>query len=41
MTGTGAELFEELGDRAQDVEVTEIDGQSVVSRKEPLCLHSA
>ncbi len=28
MTGTGAELFEELGDRAQHFEVTENDGQS-------------
>ena len=36
MTGTGAELFEELGDRAQYVEVTEIDGQSVVTQKETL-----
>ena len=28
MTGTGAELFEELGHRAQYIEVTEQDGQS-------------
>ena len=30
MTGTGAELFEELGDRAQMKEVTETDGISAV-----------
>ena len=34
MTGTGAELFAELGDRAQYVEVTETDGQSIVAQKE-------
>ena len=34
MTGTGAELFLELGDRAQYVEVTEIDGQSAVTERE-------
>ncbi len=28
MTGTGPELFEELGDRVQFVDVTEIDGES-------------
>jgi DNA replication and repair protein RecF len=28
MTGTGPELFEELGDRAQHLLVTEIDGKS-------------
>lgn len=30
MTGTGAELFEDLGDRAQRFEVTDEDGTSVV-----------
>jgi DNA replication and repair protein RecF len=30
MTGTGAELFAELGDRAQRLEVTEVDGLSKV-----------
>lgn len=34
MTGTGAELFGELGDRAQYAEVTEIYGQSVVTQKD-------
>ncbi|NNE81758.1 MAG: DNA replication/repair protein RecF [Silicimonas sp.] len=34
MTGTGAELFAELGDRAQHLEVTDTDGESVVRRKE-------
>jgi DNA replication and repair protein RecF len=35
MTGTGEELFGELGARAQYVEVTEIEGQSaVIQRKE-------
>jgi len=34
MTGTGAELFAELGDRAHYVEVTETDGQSVVTQKD-------
>ncbi|PJI86143.1 DNA replication and repair protein RecF [Yoonia maricola] len=33
MTGTGAELFAELGDRAQYAEVTETDGQSTVAQK--------
>ena len=33
MTGTGAELFTELGDRAQYVEVTETDGQAIVTQK--------
>ncbi|MEO3413249.1 DNA replication/repair protein RecF [Roseovarius sp. CAU 1744] len=32
MTGTGAELFEELGERAQHVEVTETGGVSSVRR---------
>ena len=34
MTGTGPELFAELGDRAQYIEVTETDGQSVVTQKD-------
>ncbi len=34
MTGTGPELFTELGDRAQYAEVTETDGQSVVIQKD-------
>ncbi len=34
MTGTGAELFEELGDRAQHFEVTEVDGESRTVRVE-------
>jgi len=34
MTGTGAELFEELGPRAQYVEVTETDEQSNVTQKD-------
>ena len=34
MTGTGQELFGELGGRAQYAEVTEIEGQSIVSPKE-------
>jgi DNA replication and repair protein RecF len=34
MTGTGPELFAELGDRAQYAEVTETDGQSVVTQKD-------
>ncbi len=34
MTGTGPELFTELGDRAQYAEVTETDGQSIVTQKE-------
>ncbi|WP_306044659.1 DNA replication/repair protein RecF [Nioella sp. MMSF_3534] len=32
MTGTGPELFEELGDRAQAFEITEADGQSTVQK---------
>ncbi len=32
MTGTGAELFAELGERAQRIEVTEADGVSRISR---------
>ena len=31
MTGTGPELFTDLGDRAQHFEVTEVDGASVVT----------
>lgn len=34
MTGTGAELFEELGNRAQVIEVTETDGESHARRKD-------
>ncbi|MFO8126754.1 DNA replication/repair protein RecF [Yoonia sp.] len=34
MTGTGAELFIELGERAQYAEVTELDGQSIVMQKD-------
>lgn len=34
MTGTGEELFGELGDRAQYAEVTETDGVSIVTQKE-------
>ena len=34
MTGTGAELFVELGSRAQYAEVTETDGQSIVTQKD-------
>ncbi|MDG4649256.1 DNA replication/repair protein RecF [Roseibacterium sp. SDUM158017] len=34
MTGTGHELFAELGDRAQHVAITEEDGQSVVRLQE-------
>jgi DNA replication and repair protein RecF len=34
MTGTGVELFAELGDRAQHLEVTETDGATTVTRKE-------
>jgi DNA replication and repair protein RecF len=34
MTGTGPELFAELGRRAQYAEVTEIDGQSSVVQKD-------
>ena len=34
MTGTGAELFRELGDRAQHFEVNEIDGESRAVRVE-------
>ncbi len=36
MTGTGSELFGELADRAQYVEVTEAEGQSIVTPKEKL-----
>ena len=36
MTGTGPELFAELGDRAQYAEVTEIDGQSIVTQQDSL-----
>ncbi|MFP7674706.1 DNA replication/repair protein RecF [Marivita sp. S0852] len=35
MTGTGAELFTELGDRAQYFEVTETDGKTSVSQANP------
>lgn len=34
MTGTGAELFAELGDRAQYAEVTETGGQTIVTQKD-------
>lgn len=34
MTGTGHELFAELGDRAQHIEVTETDSQSTITRKD-------
>ena len=34
MTGTGPELFAELGQRAQHIEVTEIDGVSAVTAKD-------
>lgn len=34
MTGTGPELFAELGDRAQYAEVTDIDGTSTVTTKD-------
>jgi len=34
MTGTGAELFQELGERAQFIEVTEQDGVSCVCEKD-------
>ena len=34
MTGTGEELFAELGKRAQYAEVTETDGQSIVTQKD-------
>ena len=33
MTGTGLELFEELGDRAQAFEVSEADGMSRVEAR--------
>ena len=33
MTGTGPELFEELGDRAQYIEVSEVDGASVAEQR--------
>jgi len=36
MTGTGPELFAELGDRAQYAEVTEADGQSSVIQRDSL-----
>jgi DNA replication and repair protein RecF len=36
MTGTGPELFAELGDRAQFVEVTETAGTSAVTRRETI-----
>ncbi len=36
MTGTGAELFAELGDRAQHFEVSEIEGTSQISPQNPL-----
>ena len=36
MTGTGPELFAELGDRAQYAEVTETDGQSSVIQRDSL-----
>ena len=36
MTGTGPELFAELGERAQYAEVTESDGQSIVTQKDSL-----
>ncbi len=32
MTGTGRELFDELGDRTQHFEVTDIDGKSVATK---------
>ena len=32
MTGTGPELFVELGNRAQMIEVTEVDGKSEVQK---------
>lgn len=35
MTGTGSELFTELGDRAQYFEVTEVNGQTSVSQGHP------
>ncbi len=34
MTGTGVELFAELGERAQHLEVTEIDGATTVTGRE-------
>ncbi len=34
MTGTGSELFAELGDRAQHIEVTDSDGHSTITRKD-------
>lgn len=34
MTGAGAELFEELGDQAQHIEVTEVDGVSQTIQRE-------
>ncbi len=38
MTGTGPELFGELGDRAQYIEVTEADGVSKVQQRTTPCL---
>jgi len=35
MTGTGAELFTELGPRAQYFEVTEADAQTSVTQVSP------
>nr|WP_256474158.1 DNA replication/repair protein RecF [Lutimaribacter sp. EGI FJ00013] len=35
MTGTGAELFAELGDRAQYIEVTEENGTSITRQSDP------
>ena len=35
MTGTGRELFSELGDRAQHMEVTEIEGESRIEEMAP------
>ena len=34
MTGTGAELFEDLSDRAQYIEVTEEDGESIAIQRD-------
>jgi DNA replication and repair protein RecF len=34
MTGTGPELFAELGDRAQHVMVNEVDGQSSIATQQ-------
>ena len=35
MTGTGAELFEEMQDRAQHFEISEVDGASVLTKVTP------